>query len=447
MSRKTVVIAVREYQAAIRTKAFIISLILMPVFMGGSIGIQVFLRDKVDVTTKRIVIVDGTGRLADALIQDADKRNHTEIFENAQPGGKQVKPRFELSSEPPAGDDPAGLQMQTLALSDRVRQGEVFAFVVIHPEVLEVPVNEQPFWAPTNVAYHSNNPTYDDARNWLRGVLTRHVHELRLQASNIDTSVVMKALDPVRMEALGLLTRDISGQVQAAQKTNQLLSIFVPFGMLMLMYMVVMISAQPLIQSVLEEKMQRIAEVLVGCASPFEIMMGKLLGTIAVSLTMVSVYLLGGMLALNWSGYGSFFPTHLVGWFIVFQCLAVLMYGSMFAAVGAAVNDLKEAQSMLTPLMLVIWLPFFLWFNIIKEPNTPLATLASLFPPATPMLMVVRMAVPPGIPTWQPILGIVLVLIMTLLTVFAAGRVFRIGLLMQGKAPKFRELLSWAISG
>ncbi|GIK17584.1 MAG: ABC transporter permease [Planctomycetota bacterium] len=450
MTRKTIVIAVREYQAAIRTKTFIVSLILMPVFMGGSIGVQVLLRDKVDTTDKRIALVDCTGRLAGAILADAERRNNTDIFQGEGAERKQTQPRFVFESvAPPADLSPEALQALTLELSDRVRKRELFAFAIIPADAISRAASAAtPVTTPSaGVAYHSNSPTYDDARRWLTGVLTKHTHEARLSDANVDTKLVMNALSPLRVDNLGLVSREVTGEIKAAEKTNELATFFIPFGLLMLMFMVVMISAQPLLQSVLEEKMQRIAEVLVACASPFELMMGKLLGTAGVSLTIVCVYLLGGLFAMERLGVAGLFPKHLIGWFILYQCLAVLMFGSMFSAVGAAVNDLKEAQNLVTPLMLVVVVPLFIWFNVVKEPNASFSVIASFFPFATPMLMIVRMAVPPGVPTWQPVVGALGVMMTTVACVFAAGRVFRIGILMQGKAPKLRELIGWMLHG
>ena len=92
---------------------------------------------------------------------------------------------------------------------------------------------------------------------------------------------------------------------------------------------------------------------------------------------------------------------------------------------------------MMTPLMVVVMSPMFVWMNVVREPTSTLSLMLSLFPPATPMLMLVRQAVPPGIPLWQPALGIVLMVITTLVLVLAAGRIFRVGFLMQGKgAPR-----------
>lgn len=442
---RIVVIAMREFLAAVRTKTFIFTIVAMPVFMGGGILIQGLLHDKVDTTDKRIVVVDGTGRLEASLLEAAKWRNETEIYRVTGEVRRKVLPGFVLEPVPPPAPPTAeAFDELAITLSDRVRKGEVFAFLLIHPDALSpsADAGDRPL-----IAYHSNNPTYDDLLRWLRPLLTEGIQKIRLADAQIDARLLMTLLKPVNMQNLGLVSRDASGQIVPAQRANELAAFFVPMGLMMLMYIVIMIGAQPLLQSVLEEKMQRIAEVLVACASPFQIMMGKLLGSLGVSLTLVVIYLGGALFALHKTGYGAYFPAHVLGWFIVLQILGVFMFGSMFLAVGAAVNDLKEAQSMIMPMMLIVVLPFFLWVHVVKEPLTWFSTVASLFPPATPMLMLVRLAVPPGIPIWQPILGVVLVMVTTIFTVFAAGRIFRIGLLSQGKAPKFSELMSWIVRG
>mgnify|MGYP000577479711 CR=1 FL=1 len=97
--------------------------------------------------------------------------------------------------------------------------------------------------------------------------------------------------------------------------------------------------------------------------------------------------------------------------------------------------------------MVVAFAPMFVWMNVVREPNSTLSTVLSLFPTATPMLMIVRQVVPPGIPSWQPVLGAVLVLLTTTAFVFAAGRIFRVGILIQGKGAKISDMLRWLLRG
>ncbi len=186
---------------------------------------------------------------------------------------------------------------------------------------------------------------------------------------------------------------------------------------------------------------------LLGSVTPFQFMLGKLVGTVGVSLTIVSIYMLAGYLALRHAGYSDFFPAHLLPWFLLYQALAVLMYGSIFAAIGAAVTDAQEAQSSLMPVMIITMAPMFVFMNVLREPGSTMALAFSLFPPATPMLMILRQAVPPGIPIWQPLVGVALVLLTTTACVFAAGRIFRLGLLMQDKGADYRQMFRWVVSG
>ena len=97
--------------------------------------------------------------------------------------------------------------------------------------------------------------------------------------------------------------------------------------------------------------------------------------------------------------------------------------------------------------MVIACIPLFSLVNVIQEPDSPFALAISFFPPATPMLMIARQAVPPGIAWWQPVLGVVVVLATTLLCVYAAGRIFRVGILMQGKGARFGEMVKWVLRG
>lgn len=436
--RKTVVIAVREYKAAVRTKAFIVSMLAMPLLIGGSIVVQEALSKHVDVSDQKYAIVDRTPdkSLATALAAAADERNQTHAVDSAT--GQQLLPKFLLEDQ----SDHADLDELRLGLSGRVTQGELDGFLVITGD----PLSKEAESALT-VEYHSNRPTNDDFRNWAARVINDQVQALRLNAASVDAAVVHEAIRGVRVAHLGLVQKTAEGKVTAAEESNQVAGFLVPFAVLMLMFMVVMVGASPLVNSVLEEKMQRISEVLLGSVSPFELMMGKLLGTAGVSLTIGTIYLVGAYLALDRGGFAHLFPAHLVWWFIVFQGLAVLMFGSIFISVGAAVNDLKEAQSAMMPVMIIVMVPLFVWMPVLKNPTATSSLMLSLFPPATPMLMMLRLAVPPGLPAWQPLLGIVITLATTLMFVYAAGRIFRVGILLQGKAPRPREVLRWVFRG
>jgi ABC-2 type transport system permease protein len=116
-------------------------------------------------------------------------------------------------------------------------------------------------------------------------------------------------------------------------------------------------------------------------------------------------------------------------------------------AIGASANQLKEAQAMLLPIWLLLMIPLFVWLQIVRDPTGEFATWISFIPTATPMVMVLRIGASAAVPWWQPALGIVETLAMTAVCLFAAARIFRIGILAQGKTPKLGQLLRWAIRG
>jgi len=438
--RKTLIVALREYIVSVRTKAFLIGLLMMPLMMGGSFIVGAVMQGRVDTKDKRIAVADYTGRLFDGLDAAARQRNEAAIFTGEGAARKQTLPRFVLEKVEPGAVD---VQQLSLQLSNRIRKGELMAFVVIGPNVIDS--SKDPSKATLN--YYSNTPTYNDVLGWISGVLNEQIQQLRLVGAAFDPKVVRQLIQRVPVGNLGLVKMDEAGNVISAVETNQLANFLVPFAMMFLMFMVIMATTTPLLNSTLEEKTQRIAEVLLASIPPFELMAGKLLGIMGVSLTMATVYLTGAYAALNRAGYVQYFPWQSIWWFVGFLSLAVLMYGSIFIAIGAAVSDMKEAQSMMTPVMLLVVSPMFVLQYVIREPASNLSLVMSLFPPATPMLMIIRQTVPPGIPVWQPLLGGALVVLTSLGCVFAAGRIFRVGILMQGKGAKISEMFRWALRG
>jgi ABC-2 type transport system permease protein len=204
-----------------------------------------------------------------------------------------------------------------------------------------------------------------------------------------------------------------------------------------------MTSAQHLLSAIIEEKMSRICEVLVGSVSPFQLLMGKLIGVSCVSVLLALVYFAGATFAVFQTGRWDLLNPSLMAWFIVFLICAALMYGAMFLALGSACSSISDAQSLLQPATMLLLLAYLGSFVALRAPDSGLAVGMSLFPTMTPFTMILRMAIPPGVPLWQTLLSIVLLIATTGLVVWAASRVFRIGILMQGKAPNLPELMRW----
>ena len=452
--RKMLIVARREYNAAVKTKAFLISLFVMPILMGGGALLQFLLKDQVDIQEKRFAVIDRTPGepLAAALKAAVQTRNAEHVFDPKT--GKQVKPVFTIEHVRPDGDDPSGIEQQRFNLSERVRKGDLFGFLEIGSEVLEYQTSDSESDQAARgddrrvVRYQSNSPTYDDLQNWARPILEQTVQEIRFQKAELPSDTVRAVLKPVPLLVKGLSEKDeTTGDVQEAKDENAAVSVLVPAALMILMFMLILLGGTPAMNGVVEEKMQRIAEMMLGSIPPFQLMMGKLLGLMGVSLTLAALYLGAAYWAAQHYEVAELVPPALLAWFVIYLILAVVMYGALFIAVGAACSDIRDTQTMLWPVMLVAMLPLFVWINIAKEPSSTFSTAISFIPTATPMLMLIRIAVPPGIDWWQPALGLVLMLITTVVCVYAAGRIFRVGILMQGKGASVRDIARWILHG
>jgi ABC-2 type transport system permease protein len=439
--RKILRLLKREYLAAVKTKGFIIMLVLMPVLMGGS-GIAMYLlRGQVDTRDKTIALLDRSGFLTETILKAADERNKQAVYD--QESGRKIQPAYVFETTAPDTRDPQG---QKLGLSNRVRDGSLHAFLEIGPDVLHPRPGEDE--STFLISYYAKNAAVDPIRGWLNNMINNELRKRRLAESGIDESRTGEILFWIQVNPLGLVSVDqATGEIQNARPTSEAEAILIPLILFFLMFMMVMMGAMPLLQSTFEEKLQRIAEVLLGSMTPFEFMAGKVLGGLCVALTGASVYVAGAAFVLRRMGLARFIPFDVIPWFFVFLFLEIIMVGSMLAALGSACNDPKDAQNLTFPAMFPVFIPMFLLMPILQEPTSAFATWLSLFPPFTPMIMLLRKASPSGIPAWQPWAGLAGVLIFTLFSVWLGGRIFRVGILMQGGPPKLSRIVRWAFRG
>jgi ABC-2 type transport system permease protein len=466
---KAFLIAARDYKAAVRTKAFIFSLLLMPLLMGSSIAMQFIFQKQTDTEDKRFAVVDRTpdAKVFADMQAAAGVRNDKLIHDPAT--GEKVKSRYLLESVTPSEWTAAAIDQQRLELSERVRKGEFWGFVEIGPDNCMPPrtgsavpsFGEMPWGKneargnpvdPTTqrvyLRYQTDHPTALGFPRWLEAVAANAIFNARLHAARLSAQDIQRLLQPVPLESEGLSQRDpVTGAIIDPPMINRIARYVVPVMLVALMFIIIMMGSTPAMQGVVEEKMQRIAEVLLGSVRPFHLMLGKLLGTMAVSLTMAGIYLAGGFWLVHHFGVAEVLPIDVIIWFLVYLVLAILMYGSVFLAIGAAATDIKETQTMVMPVILFACIPMLVLTIAVEEPNNVVVAWTSFFPPVTPMLMLIRQSVPPGIAWWQPALGVLLVLGFTTACVYAAGRIFRIGILMQGKGAKISQLVQWVFRG
>jgi ABC-2 type transport system permease protein len=428
---KTRIVAQSEFATLVRSKAFVISLILMPVVMVGSTLAVRFTKDAADVSERRFAYVDRSGLLGPALEAAAKERAAAAGLE-----GRTVARFVPVAVEP--GE--RSLEELRLELSDRVRREEVFAFVEIPGDVL----------SPEGVArvrYHSDHPSYEALPNWLRTTINRAILNERFRTAGVDRGTAARLTRQAPFDQLGLFDRDTEGGVTEAQHVDPVRAFALPGVMLALMYITIMSSAPQLLNSVVEEKMSRISEVLIASVTPFQLMMGKLIGCAGVSVLLALIYIGGGLGVAAYYGYASAVAPGMLAWFALFLLMAVFIFGSIFVAIGAACTDLKDSQNMMTPVMLLVMMPMFAWAAILRAPDGTLAIGLSLLPTAAPFLMMLRIALQPGPPLWQVLLSVAIMAAFTVFCVWGAGKIFRTGLLMQGKSATIPEMIRWVRAG
>ncbi|HBE70760.1 MAG TPA: hypothetical protein DDW52_21660 [Planctomycetaceae bacterium] len=437
---KILTVARTEYMIAVTSKAFVVGVIMMPVFMCGAFVVQLLTRDQVDLTARKLAVVDRTGQMFEKLDSAAQQRNEYGIYksdedpdaEGDSANRKQVAAKFELERV----DSSAANAELEAELSERVKAQELFAFAIIDEDILAP-------GTPGKVRYHSQTPTYQTQYRWLQRTINELVRQHRLKELEIAPESFAAIASGVEVEERGLVEANSDGTGQETKKLDKIATLAVPFGGIMLMFVMIMSVAPAMLNNVLEEKMQKISEFLVSSLTPFQLMLGKLVGAVWVALTLATIYIAAAIFLANYFDFSDNIPIHLYFWFVFYLFIALTIFGALFSAIGAACSELRDAQSLMTPVMLMVVMPMMCIAPVLDSPSSTFAKLVSLFPPATPMLMFARMALPPGPAAWEIALGTVLSIAFAGFCVYAAGKVFRIGILSQGQTPTFGKLLKW----
>lgn len=221
------------------------------------------------------------------------------------------------------------------------------------------------------------------------------------------------------------------------------LAFIIPAAFMILLMLSVFTAGQYLLTSTIEEKSSRVMEVLLSAVSPMELMTGKIIGQMCVGLLILIVYS-----GLGISSLIVFSVEHLVSplsvvYLLLFFLVAFFLIASLMAAIGSAVNDLREAQTLMTPVMAGMIIPWLLWLPISRNPNSTFATVLSFTPGVNPFVMVIRLAGSEPIPFWQVAGALAVAVISVIVAAWAAAKVFRVGALMHGKPPNIATLIRW----
>lgn len=413
--RKLAAVAHREYAETVKTKAFLVGVLLMPGIIVG----MIFLSTRMTVESFRpagsirVAIVDRTDRVAAEMARLLDKQSGTS-------NGQHV----DLEPIPPAGPD-ADVPGQ---LTQRVRDGSLFGLVEVPAAAIQ---------GKGKCIFYVHGAGDDDRPRAIRHLLSEAVKRIRLADAGLDPERVAALSRPIPID-------QESVSEQARRPSDRVANMMTPFAFVFLLFMGVFGVSQGLLTSVIEEKSSRVVEVLLSALSPFELMGGKILGMAGVGLTMVLLWSGVGYAAATWQHAQHLVQIGHLGEFILYYILGYLLISAILAAVGSACNTLKEAQPMMAPLTLMLVIPMMFWFQIVHQPNSTLATALSLVPPMTPFIMVLRITSPEGgVPIWQQVAAPIWLGVWVLVTMWAASRIFRVGLLMYGKPPGLRELARW----
>jgi ABC-2 type transport system permease protein len=412
--RNTWIVIQREYLERIRTRAFLISTLLVPAVMFLAVALPAKLMMMKSARSQKLVLVAHDAEFG-AMFQ-----RQIAIAARAEQAGR-YDVTIDTKSTPEERD----------TLRQRVASKDIDGFIWAPAEAL----------AERTVIYTGRDTSDFVAMSALRRALSNTNLERNLAQRGVSTEEAQQMMRPVELETVQL----------RAGKENKLdgpAAFLFPVIMVLFLYSTLLMYGLAVLRAVLEEKSSRIIEVLLASVSANALMAGKIVGVGAVGLTQVLIWATVGAVvsAPGVIAAGSALNLHVdplvLVTFPIFFVLGYLLYSASFAAVGAAVNSEQEAQQLQIFVMLPIILSIVMMNLIIRQPSSGAALFFSLFPFTSPILMYLRIVVQPP-PAWQMALCIGL-LVATIAGMMAlCARIYRVGVLMYGKKPTLPEIMRW----
>lgn len=415
----------REYLERVRTRSFLIFTLLMPAAMAGIVFVPTKIAQMSSGGERRLVIVTSDMKLGEAVGQQLGAQQATAASDAEFDQDYSAPTTYAIQVVTDTSD------AERDRLNKQVSDGQITGFLWLTEDAL---ANRRIVYSTKEAADFSQS---SELRSAVRAAVTRqHLQQRGMSGDDIDS-----LLKPIKLETI---------RVEKGHRGASGATIFLTaFGMVMLLYAVVLVYGMSVMRSVIEEKSTRILEVLLSSVTAKELLAGKILGVGAVGLTQILVWVIfaalfsvpGLVAAKSFLG-----EVHIpmVGMFAfaVFFLLGYLLYSSMYAAIGSMVNTDQEAQQMQWPAMMPILIAIFLMNAVIQHPNAPLSFWLSIIPFFAPILMLVRILIEQP-PMWQILLciGLMLATIYGLLSLSA--RIYRVGILMYGKRPTLPELRRW----
>ncbi len=414
--RRVLPVVRREYLERVRSKLFVISTLVGPLLVVGVTLVPGLLMQNQRGKPLRLAVLDETGALRESTEKSLARR---------RVGGEA---RFEIAPAPDG--DPAAARE---ALSRAVVSGGLDGYVILPREVAATSKAE---YYAKNVSNVMDISAIDQA---VEEALIAH----RLAGAGLAGEQVVAVTRKLDMKTVRLTA---SGAREDRGGTFVLAML-----LLMMLYSTVAMWGAAIMNGVIEEKSNRVVEVIVSSVPTSSLFWGKLLGVGAAGLTQflfwAACMALVGVYGASMSGgrLPEVSPLLLAS-FVLYFLLGYFLYGAMYAAVGSAVNTQQEAQSLAFPVMMPLILAVVFFGAVMGSPDSRMSVVLSLIPFLTPLLMFLRITVQTP-PAWQIALSVGLMVVSIALLTWIAGRVYRVGILMYGKRPTFPEIVRWAREG
>jgi len=456
---KTMHVAIREFMATVATKGFVIGLVVLPlVILIMILGMRYLFTDDAPRIEGEVAVIDPTGEIHERVQEYlqpeaiAERRDDFQelIDENTPEGIKQL-------SQTAGTDDARALALNAILgqvpdldvvelptstdleqAKEPLRQGKAnepgrLALLVVHDNAI------------TKSAEDESYGKYD---LFIREKLDdRLVDEIKTGMWNaiVDARVSNAGMDRDYIDSLTRVGRVRSRTVTAGgeKETNEVLNALLPMAFIALLFASVMTGGQSLMTTMVEEKSSRVVEVMLSAVSPMQMMTGKIIGQMFVGFLVLLVYSGMGIAALISFAVLGMVDLTLLIYLFIFYLIAYFVIASLLAAIGAAVNEMREAQSLMGPVMIVLMIPWILWMPISRNPNSTFAVVTSFLPPINPFVMLTRLTSSSPPPMWQVWLSIAIGVASIYVAIWFAAKVFRVGVLMYGKPPNFATLIKW----
>lgn len=455
--KKVLHVAVREFLATVMTKGFIIGLLVTPLIIGIMIVVMPMLLNEAPPRIEgTIAVVDPSNQvfdgLADYLQPEAIAKRRQELEEAA---AKEMEKLAQVTGDSQLQEDAMAAllgEVPQLTLDElpvdadlekekgRLLEGDSkrsgggrLALVAVHQDA---------------VSRSDDSKSFGSYELFVREKLDdRIIDEIRagLREAIVDARIRTTDLDRAFIEDLTRVPRVRSRTVtrEGEKETNEVLNMLLPGGFMILLLASVFTGGQYLLTSTIEEKSSRVVEVLLSAVSPMQLMAGKIIGQMAVGFVILAVYAGMGVLGLVSFAMLGLLDGWLLFYLVILYLIAYFVVASMMATVGSAVNEMREAQTLMTPIMLTMMVPWLLWLPITRNPDSLFSVITSFIPPINTFVILLRMTSSTPPPMWQVWLSIGVGVASAYAALWFAAKVFRIGLLMFGKPPTFGTLIKW----